>query len=56
MRERAHKIGGQLQIRSNPGAGTEIDLTVPSKVAYAMKPKESRWRWTSRFKQKEVSK
>jgi two-component system sensor histidine kinase UhpB len=29
MRERALLIGGQLRINSNPGAGTELRLTVP---------------------------
>ena len=48
MRERAQHIGGQLNIWSNPGAGTEIDLRVPAKVAYARRPKESRWRWIKR--------
>jgi signal transduction histidine kinase len=35
MRERAQRIGAQLNIWSSPGAGTEIELLVPSKVAYA---------------------
>jgi nitrate/nitrite-specific signal transduction histidine kinase len=34
MRERAKKMGGVLQIWSKPGAGTEIDLSVPAHVAY----------------------
>jgi signal transduction histidine kinase len=34
MRERAVKLGAQLEIWSSPGAGTEIDLRVPAKVAY----------------------
>jgi signal transduction histidine kinase/streptogramin lyase len=29
MRERAEKIGGQLRVISRPGAGTEIELSVP---------------------------
>jgi signal transduction histidine kinase len=45
MRERAQHIGGQLNIWSKPGSGTEIDFRIPAKVAYARKPKESRWRW-----------
>jgi len=28
MRERARKIGGEIQIESNPGSGTEIELSV----------------------------
>jgi signal transduction histidine kinase/ligand-binding sensor domain-containing protein len=35
MRERAERIGGELSIWSNHGVGTEIDLTVPAKVAYS---------------------
>ena len=29
MRERAHRIGGTLQVSSRPGAGTEVMLTLP---------------------------
>ncbi len=35
MRERANKLGAQLDIWSKPGAGTEVDLRVPARVAYA---------------------
>jgi signal transduction histidine kinase/ligand-binding sensor domain-containing protein len=35
MRERAQKIGAQLNIWSTAKAGTEIELLVPGKVAYA---------------------
>ena len=35
MRERANKLGAQIDIWSKPGAGTEVDLRVPAKVAYA---------------------
>lgn len=34
MRERAQKIGGQLEFWSRPGIGTEVQLTVPAKTAY----------------------
>ena len=34
MRERAERIGGQLDIISGPGAGTEIELRVPASKAY----------------------
>jgi len=34
MRERAQKIGGQLEFWSRPGSGTEVQLTVPAKTAY----------------------
>jgi signal transduction histidine kinase/ligand-binding sensor domain-containing protein len=35
MRERADIIGGKLEIWSDVGAGTEIELTLPASVAYA---------------------
>jgi signal transduction histidine kinase len=38
MRERAQQIGGQLEIWSQAGAGTEVDLRVPGEIAYAAVP------------------
>ncbi|MBV8552833.1 MAG: hypothetical protein JOY54_16175 [Acidobacteriaceae bacterium] len=35
MRERAKRIGGQLEIWSEAGAGTEVELMIPAAVAYA---------------------
>jgi hypothetical protein len=43
MRERAQRIGAQLSIWSNPGAGTEVELTVPAKVAYLGNRKDPIW-------------
>jgi signal transduction histidine kinase/ligand-binding sensor domain-containing protein len=43
MRERAQKIGGELQVWSRPSAGLEIELRVPATLAYT-KPR-SRYRW-----------
>jgi ligand-binding sensor domain-containing protein/signal transduction histidine kinase len=34
MHERAEKMGGRLKIWSEPGAGTEAELTVPARIAY----------------------
>jgi nitrate/nitrite-specific signal transduction histidine kinase len=36
MRERAGRIGGQteLRCRCRPGSGTEVELTIPAKIAY----------------------
>ncbi len=34
MRERSKGIGGQLDVRSERGAGTEVELTIPASVAY----------------------
>jgi ligand-binding sensor domain-containing protein/two-component sensor histidine kinase len=43
MRERAEKIGAQLKIWSQAGAGTQVVLTIPAKVAYPRIPRESLW-------------
>jgi signal transduction histidine kinase len=50
MRERARSIGAQLIVLSNPGSGTEIDLTLPAKVAYVGAAKRRRWYWIARNK------
>lgn len=34
MRQTAERIGARLQVRSRPGAGTEVELTVPSGIAF----------------------
>jgi signal transduction histidine kinase len=34
MRERAERLGGELEVWSEPGAGTEIELRVPAAIAY----------------------
>ncbi len=44
MRERAQTLGATLNIWSSSGAGTEIELTMPAKVAYPKDPKAPRWR------------
>jgi len=38
IRERAKQIGARLDIWSEGGAGTEVELTVPASVAYAKSP------------------
>jgi signal transduction histidine kinase len=35
MRERARQIGAQLEIWSQTGAGTEVELRIPGPIAYA---------------------
>jgi signal transduction histidine kinase len=47
MRERASKIGGQLQLWSRPGNGTETELTVPAGTAYRTEPKSKKF-WLRR--------
>jgi nitrate/nitrite-specific signal transduction histidine kinase len=34
MRERANKIGAQLELWSHPEAGTEMELKIPAATAY----------------------
>lgn len=34
MRERAERIGGQLEVSSRPGSGTKVELTVAATTAY----------------------
>ena len=43
MRERAQKIGAQFDIWSRPGAGTEIELSVPAAKAYVDRAMATRW-------------
>lgn len=38
MRERAQQMGAQLEIWSERGAGTEVDLRIPGSIAYAVPP------------------
>jgi signal transduction histidine kinase len=42
MRERAELIGGKLEVWSEIGAGTEVDLLIPGDKAYRRSPKGSR--------------
>jgi signal transduction histidine kinase/ligand-binding sensor domain-containing protein len=50
MRERAKRIGAQLDLWSRPGAGTEIELKIPAGLAYEAPPRPKRWLapWHSR--------
>ena len=38
MQERAERLGGELEVWSEPGAGTEIELRVPAPIAYETVP------------------
>jgi len=35
LQERAKVVGGKVTVRSEPGSGTEIELTIPASVVYA---------------------
>jgi signal transduction histidine kinase len=43
MRERAKNFGGKLEVWSETGAGTEIELTIPAAVAYGGSNARSRF-------------
>jgi signal transduction histidine kinase len=43
MRERAAIMRGRLEVRSAVGSGTEIELCIPSAVAYRAAPRRSWW-------------
>jgi len=45
MRERAERIGAKLKVFSRTGAGTEVELRVPSKIAFDSRTTESRFKW-----------
>jgi signal transduction histidine kinase/ligand-binding sensor domain-containing protein len=45
MRERAQQIGARLSLWSRPGAGTEVDLRIPAKLAYLRVQKSNRESW-----------
>jgi len=44
MHERANSMGGHLKIWSEPGAGTEAELTVPARIAYEKLSTRNGWR------------
>lgn len=43
MRERAKFIGGSLEVRSKAGSGTEVELAIPSSIAYTKYRPTRRW-------------
>jgi len=47
MRERATKIGGQLKILTSPTAGTEVQLSIPGRIAFRALTRSSRLGITS---------
>jgi len=38
MRERAKRIGAKIEFWSQPGAGTEIELSIPGAIAFGTSP------------------
>lgn len=49
MRERAQKIGAQLKLWSQEGAGTEVELSIPVAIAYPFGSKQRHWLWFRRL-------
>jgi signal transduction histidine kinase/ligand-binding sensor domain-containing protein len=49
MRERAGKIGAQLEVWSRPGSGTEVALMVPGTTAYRRSRIRTGSSWLQRF-------
>jgi signal transduction histidine kinase len=43
VRERANRIGARLKLWSEPGAGTEAELTLPARIAYGTADRRERW-------------
>jgi len=49
MRERAKRIGAKIEFWSQPGAGTEIELSIPGTIAFGTSPVQARF---ARFRKK----
>lgn len=49
MRERAERIGARLRVWSRAGGGTEVELRVPSHVAFESHPSNSASKWFTRW-------
>ena len=50
MKERAERLGGSISIRSRPGEGTEVNLTVPGHLLYQTDGPRSGWRLRDRWR------
>jgi signal transduction histidine kinase len=48
LRERAGLAGGKLELRSQPGAGTEIELSIPASHAYSKSRRGLLWKIAGR--------
>jgi nitrate/nitrite-specific signal transduction histidine kinase len=43
MRERAERVGGRLDVWSEVGVGTEVDVSIPAAKAYAAARRRAWW-------------
>jgi ligand-binding sensor domain-containing protein/signal transduction histidine kinase len=48
MRERAKNFGGKMEVWSEGGAGTEVELTIPASIAYGRPTTPGRFRFAGR--------
>lgn len=49
MRERAERIGARLDVRSSAAAGTEVELSIPSQIAFQIQSSNRLRRWFARL-------
>jgi signal transduction histidine kinase/ligand-binding sensor domain-containing protein len=49
MKERTERIGGKLRVLSHGAAGTEVELSVPGRIAFDSRPEDRGLAWLSRF-------
>lgn len=49
MQERAKRIGAQLRVLTRPGAGTEVELTVPKRISYVPAASTGASKWLGRI-------
>src|SRR6266571_2388915 len=55
MRERTERIGAKLRVLSRATAGTEIELSVPSNIAYLLRDSDRPVKWFSKLRPPEVN-
>jgi signal transduction histidine kinase/ligand-binding sensor domain-containing protein len=56
MRERSEGIGASLKLRSRIGAGTEVELIVPSTIAFESQPQGPATRWLAWLSREKLEK
>lgn len=49
MRERAKRIGARLRVLSRPAAGTEVEVTIPGRIAFVPEAPQGTSKWFYRF-------
>jgi signal transduction histidine kinase/ligand-binding sensor domain-containing protein len=50
MKERSERIGGKLRVLSRAVTGTEVELSVPGRIAFKFPSPDPKWRWLSKLK------